>query len=79
MKVIIVVIFSALMAYLLCCAGVIVSGTFRKADGTNHKGKHCKYRVGLFCQEGYCSECAIYQEWLNHPDGLENKKFEISH
>ena len=25
----------------------------------NHKGTWCPYRELLFCQEGYCSECAI--------------------
>ena len=26
----------------------------------NHKGTWCPYK-SLFCQEGYCSECEIYQ------------------
>jgi hypothetical protein len=34
-----------------------------------HKGSFCEY-ASVFCQEGYCSECAIY---LKRP--LTNKQF----
>ena len=27
----------------------------------NHKGEFCQVNRNLFCQEGYCSECEIYQ------------------
>ena len=30
----------------------------------NHKGKDCKYADNLTCQEGYCSECIIYDKYL---------------
>ncbi len=29
---------------------------------TNYKGKSCLYQP-ILCQEGYCSECNIYEEW----------------
>ena len=29
----------------------------------NHKGKPCPYKP-LTCQEGYCSECNIYLQWV---------------
>ena len=29
----------------------------------NHKGSFCTL-TGTFCQEGYCSECEIYQNYL---------------
>ncbi len=32
-------------------------------DNRNHKGEACLYKKILLCQEGYCSECAVYLEW----------------
>ena len=29
----------------------------------NHKGGWCCVKPSVFCQEGWCSECQIYQEW----------------
>lgn len=28
----------------------------------NHKGDWCPYRPSVFCQEGYCSGCHVYDE-----------------
>ena len=28
----------------------------------NHKAHWCPYD-GLFCQEGYCEDCGVYQIW----------------
>ncbi len=25
-----------------------------------HKGEPCPYQTGTLCQEGYCTDCAIY-------------------
>ena len=30
----------------------------------NHKGQPCIVTVRL-CQEGYCTECQLYRDWLN--------------
>jgi|GEM_PF-4598688 len=30
----------------------------------NHKGEWCVIKRGIFCQEGYCSECQIYKDNL---------------
>jgi len=27
-----------------------------------HKGEFCPYRLGVFCQEEYCSDCQIWIE-----------------
>jgi hypothetical protein len=27
-----------------------------------HKGYYCWIKTNMFCQEGYCSNCIIYQE-----------------
>jgi len=28
----------------------------------NHKGTWCQINPNIFCQEGYCSNCGIYQQ-----------------
>lgn len=32
----------------------------------NHKGTKCIIDYRLLCQEGFCVECQIYQNWLNN-------------
>lgn len=42
-----------------------------------HKGYPCVYSP-ILCQEGYCSDCAVYLEkswgmaWVNEETGVEN-------
>ena len=37
----------------------------------NHKGSRCIVNATTFCQEGYCSNCQIYLDWVNN---VENKR-----
>ena len=37
----------------------------------NHKGSRCVVNAITFCQEGYCSNCQIYLDWVNN---FENKR-----
>jgi hypothetical protein len=34
----------------------------------NHKGQRCHYMPVVLCQEGYCKDCEIYRQQLEHPD-----------
>ena len=42
-----------------------------------HKGYPCVYKA-ILCQEGYCSNCAIYleksQDWTNEKAGVKNQR-----
>mgnify|MGYP001613864142 CR=1 FL=1 len=37
---------------------------YRKIQTGSMKGRACPYKP-ILCQEGYCSECAIYQTYLD--------------
>jgi len=45
----------------------------------NNKGLQCPYRY-ILCQEGWCSDCNIYQTFLTIQEGygMLNKKGEAS-
>ena len=42
-----------------------------------HKGYPCVYKA-IYCQEGYCSDCAIYLEksqgWVNEETSVKNPR-----
>lgn len=38
---------------------VVGDGQTQKAIEVNHKGSWCPVKTDLFCQEGYCSGCAV--------------------
>lgn len=39
----------------------------------NHKGTPCPC-ANILCQEGYCSECQVYRDWIANPDKVIKKE-----
>lgn len=42
-------------------------------SAVNHKGGNCPYK-SITCQEGWCSDCFIYQDWKNEQEIKEKDK-----
>lgn len=47
-----------------------------------HKGEYCwlKLTDSLICQEGFCSDCQIYQDWIEakKKEEIRNSKAKLN-